>query len=54
MRRAGRLRVRVLMMLLDFFNLPNPSSRTRALGLTQPLRETSKKRAIAVTRRESA
>jgi hypothetical protein len=26
---------------VDFFNLPNPSSRTMALGLTQPLREMS-------------
>jgi hypothetical protein len=29
------------MRLLDFFNLPNPSSRTMALGSTQPLREMS-------------
>jgi hypothetical protein len=27
------------MRSLDFFNLPNPSSRTVALGLTQPLTE---------------
>jgi hypothetical protein len=26
---------------LDFFNLPNPSSRTMALGSTQPLTEMS-------------
>jgi hypothetical protein len=26
---------------VDFFNLPNPSSRTMALGLTQPLTEMS-------------
>jgi hypothetical protein len=26
---------------VDFFNLPNPSSRTMALGSTQPLREMS-------------
>jgi hypothetical protein len=26
---------------VDFFNLPNPSSRTMALGSTQPLTETS-------------
>jgi hypothetical protein len=26
---------------VDFFNLPNPSSRTMALGLTQPLTEIS-------------
>jgi hypothetical protein len=25
----------------EFFNLPNPSSRTRALGPTEPLREMS-------------
>jgi hypothetical protein len=29
---------------VDFFNLPNPSSRTMALGSTQPLTEISKKR----------
>jgi hypothetical protein len=27
--------------LIGFFNLPNPSSRTMALGLTQPLLKTS-------------
>jgi hypothetical protein len=26
---------------VDFFNLPDPSSRTMALGSTQPLREIS-------------
>jgi hypothetical protein len=26
---------------VDFFNLPNPSSRTVAVGLTQPLTEMS-------------
>jgi hypothetical protein len=26
---------------VDFFNLPNPSSRTMALGLTQPLTKMS-------------
>jgi hypothetical protein len=26
---------------VDFFNIPNPSSRTMALGSTQPLREMS-------------
>jgi hypothetical protein len=36
---AGRSRVRIPMRYLDFFNLPNPSSRTMALGSTQPLNE---------------
>jgi hypothetical protein len=34
---AGRSRVRFLMRPLDKFNWPNPSSRTMALGSTQPL-----------------
>jgi hypothetical protein len=38
---AGRSRVRVPMRLLFFFNLPNPSSRTMTLGLTQHLTEIS-------------
>jgi hypothetical protein len=38
MLQAGRSRVRVPMRLI-FFNLPNPSSCTMALGLTQPLTE---------------
>jgi hypothetical protein len=33
---AGRSRDRIPDEV-DFFNLPNPSSRTMALGLTQPL-----------------
>jgi hypothetical protein len=37
---AGRSPVRVPDEV-DFFNLPNPSSRTMALGSTQPLTETS-------------
>jgi hypothetical protein len=37
---AGRLPVRVPDKV-DFFNLPNPSSRTMALGSTQPLTEMS-------------
>jgi hypothetical protein len=41
MLQAGRSRVRVPMTSLDFFNLPNPSSRTVALGWTQPLTEMS-------------
>jgi hypothetical protein len=44
MLQAGRLRVRVLMRSLNFFNLPNPSSCTMALGFTQPLTETSTRR----------
>jgi hypothetical protein len=39
MLQAGRLRVRVLMRSLDFFNLPNPSSHIMALGSTLPLTE---------------
>jgi hypothetical protein len=37
MLQAARSRVRSL----DFFNLPNPSSRTTSLRSTQPLREKS-------------
>jgi hypothetical protein len=33
--------VGLILMSLDFFNLPNPSSRTMALGSTQPLRDMS-------------
>jgi hypothetical protein len=40
MLQAGRSPVRVLDEV-DFFNLPNPSTRTMALGSTQPLKETS-------------
>jgi hypothetical protein len=40
MLQAGRSPVRVPDEL-DFFNLPNPSSRTMALGSTQPLTEMS-------------
>jgi hypothetical protein len=36
---AGRSRDRIPMV--DFFNLPNPSSSTMALGSTQPLTEMS-------------
>jgi hypothetical protein len=40
MLQAGRSQVRVPMRLLNFvFNLPNPSSRTMALGFTQPVTE---------------
>jgi hypothetical protein len=41
MLQAGRSRVRVSMTSLFFFNLPSPSSRTMALGLTQPQTEMS-------------
>jgi hypothetical protein len=41
MLQAGRSQVRVPMRSSDFFNLPNPSSRTMALGSTQPLTEMS-------------
>jgi hypothetical protein len=37
MLQAGRSRVRLPMRSLNFFNLPNPSSHTMALVLTQPL-----------------
>jgi hypothetical protein len=40
MLQAGRSSVRVLDEV-DFFNLPNPSSRSMALGSTQPLTEIS-------------
>jgi hypothetical protein len=40
MLQAGKSRVRVLMRWI-FFSLPNPSSHTMALGLTQPLTEMS-------------
>jgi hypothetical protein len=39
MLQAGRSRAQVLMRSLDFFNYPNPSGRTMALGSTQPLTE---------------
>jgi hypothetical protein len=40
MLQAGRLSVRVPDEV-DFFNLPNPSSRTMALGSNQPLTKMS-------------
>jgi hypothetical protein len=43
MLQAGRSRIRFSIRSLDFFNLPNPSSRTMALGSTQPLTEMSSK-----------
>jgi hypothetical protein len=39
---AGKSRVRFPTVSLEFFYWHNPSSRTMALGLTQPLREMSK------------
>jgi hypothetical protein len=39
MLQAGRSRIRFPIRSLDFFNLPNPSSRTMALGSIQPLTE---------------
>jgi hypothetical protein len=41
MLQAGKAWVRIPMKLLNFFNLSNPSSRTVALGSTQPLTEMS-------------
>jgi hypothetical protein len=41
MLQAGRLRVPFPIRTLNFFDLPNPSSRTMALGSTQPLTEMS-------------
>jgi hypothetical protein len=41
MLQAGKSRDRVPMRWILFFNLPNPSSRTMALGSTQPLTEMS-------------
>jgi hypothetical protein len=41
MPQAGRKRVQVPMRSLDFFNWPNPSSRTMSLWSTKPLTEMS-------------
>jgi hypothetical protein len=41
MLQAGRSQVRFPMKSLKFFNRPNPSSRTMALGSTQSLTEMS-------------
>jgi hypothetical protein len=41
MLQAGRSQVQILMRALDCFRLPNPSTRTMALGSTQPLMEMS-------------
>jgi hypothetical protein len=43
MLQAGRSRVGFPMRSLSFYNLHNPSSRTMALGSTQPLKEMSTK-----------
>jgi hypothetical protein len=52
MLQAGRSPVRVPEEV-DFFNLPNPSSRTMALGSTQPLTEMSTRNFSAVKKRPS-
>jgi hypothetical protein len=41
MLQGGRSRIRVTMKSLNFISLPNPSSRTMALGVRQPLTEMS-------------
>jgi hypothetical protein len=41
MQQAGRSLVRFPIMSLDFFNLPNPSSRAVALRSTQPQTQVS-------------
>jgi hypothetical protein len=41
MLQAGKSRVQVPIRSLNFFSLPNPSSRTMALGFTQPPTEMS-------------
>jgi hypothetical protein len=41
MLQAGRSRVQFPMRPLDYFSLPNPSSRIMALGSTQPVTEMS-------------
>jgi hypothetical protein len=41
MLQAGRSRFRFPIKSLDFFSLPNPSSRNMNLGSTQPLTEMS-------------
>jgi hypothetical protein len=48
MLQAGRSLDRIPMRLLDFFQLPNPSSRTMALGSTQPLKEMSTRNILAM------
>jgi hypothetical protein len=52
MLQAGRSRVHSQMKSLQFFNLPNPSSRTLALGLTQPLAEMSTKNSLLGVKRD--
>jgi hypothetical protein len=46
MLQARRSWVGVLIRSLDLFSLPNPSSRTMALGFTQPLTEISTRRSF--------
>jgi hypothetical protein len=43
---ATRLLVRAPIRSLNVFSVPNPSSRTMALGFTQPLTEMSSRRYI--------
>jgi hypothetical protein len=50
MLQAGRSRVQVPMRSLDFFNLPNTSSCTMALGSTQPLTEMSTRNILGMSR----
>jgi hypothetical protein len=46
MLQAGRSQVEVPMRSLNFFSIPNSSSRTTALGLTQPLTEMNTRQCI--------
>jgi hypothetical protein len=48
MLQVGRSRVQVPMRSLDFFNWPNPSSRTMALWSSQPLTEMSTRNILGI------
>jgi hypothetical protein len=48
MLQAGRSRAQVPMRSLDFFNWPNPSNCTLALGSTQPLTEISTRNILGI------
>jgi hypothetical protein len=48
MLQAKRLRDRIPMVSLDFFNWPDPSSRTMALGSTQTLTEMSTRNILRI------
>jgi hypothetical protein len=50
MLQPGRSWVWVPMRLLNFFNLPNPTSHTMALGLTEPLTEMSTRKCFWVVK----